>query len=184
MQVSHVSAVSHQSCHLTLSKSTHSSTSSATTPQTYHRLFSPPSPVRPHPPTMPHRPRAQSTRMIRTCAEPQTKIPPRLHPPPLSKRSHLLLLSFERARTRTGVNVNQSPNADQKGVSLDNERIVYERITCGETAGKVGTGAVRCSNVRSSGTASSGKYTCCTSRHSSSRVGEGGAALNTPDRCK
>jgi hypothetical protein len=79
--------------------------------------------------------------------------------PPLSKRSHLPLSSFERARTSTGVNVNQSPNADQKGVSLDNERILYVRTTCGETTGKVGIGAVRCSNVRSSGGVSSGKYT-------------------------
>jgi hypothetical protein len=90
--------------------------------------------------------------------------------PPLSKRSHLLLLSSECARTSTGVNVNQSPNADQKGASLDNERTLYERITCGETStGEVwiGTGAVRCSNVRSSGPISSGKYTYCTVRHSS-----------------
>ena len=86
--------------------------------------------------------------------------------PPLSKRSQLLLLSSERARTSTGVNVNHSPNADQKGASLDNERILYERITCGETGGGkvwIGTGAVRCSNVRSSGPISSGKYTYHTS---------------------
>jgi len=109
--------------------------------------------------------------------------------PQLSKRSHLLLLPSERARTSTGVNVNQSPNADQKGVSLDNERILYERITCGETGVEVwiGTGVVRCNNVRSSGPISSGKYTYCTSPFMLARTLDtvgGGVVLNTPDRCK
>ena len=79
-------------------------------------------------------------------------------PPPASKRSHLQSFS-ERPRARTGANVNQSPNADQNGVSLDSDRILYERTTCGDATCKVALGAVRCSNERSSGANNSGKYT-------------------------
>ena len=116
-----------------------------------------------------HRPLVQSRRMIQTCAELQIKIPPRLRHCQSAPIYYCYPPRVCRV-TSAGINVNQSPNADQKGASLDNERILYERITCGETrSGEVwiGAGAVRCSNVRSSGPISSGKYTYCTVRHSS-----------------
>src|SRR6266404_2440127 len=71
------------------------------------------------------------------------------------------LLSPARVRTRTGANVNQSPKALQKGVSIVSERILYE-ITIWRSA-TASPGVVRCSSVRSNGANNSGKYTCPTS---------------------
>ena len=66
-------------------------------------------------------------------------------------------------RARTGSNENQSPNADQNGVSFDRLLILYEMIICGQRSGALSDtngGPVRCSKLRRSGARSSGKYIC------------------------
>jgi hypothetical protein len=76
--------------------------------------------------------------------------------PAAPRRSHLPLPP-ERVRTRTGANVNQSPNADQNAISFVSERILYEMTIRGSVARAVV--AVRWSSVRSNGASSSRKYT-------------------------
>lgn len=75
-----------------------------------------------------------------------------------SVRSESCIATF---LTSTGENENQSPNADQKGVSFARLRILYEMMRMGplplcDRKGVV----VRCNSVRRRGANSAGKYTC------------------------